>query len=165
MGLFKEKSYVDPRYHNFTKDVAKTIETLFNTRVYDFGVAEVGSHEFNFLTTKFNTNPLQGSKYIVYFLVPIDDCDNIITNDYYEKCEQINGGVNNSPLSIFTSISFTSTLKRDIEISNYLERRMQTTVYSTGSLKVSNYEPNDNIVKNATEIDDLRYRIFRYFAC
>ncbi len=131
MGLFKEKSFVDTRYQNFIKEVASNIETLFNTKVYDFGVAEIGSPEFEYLTDKFNTVPLPGSRYIVYFLVPIDDSDNIITNDYYEKQSQINNKVSGSPLSIFSSIPFVSILKQDIEISNYLENRMQTTVFAT----------------------------------
>lgn len=159
MGIFDKTSNVQSIYKEIARKLALTLEAKFNTKVYDYGVAAKGSPDFEALTP-FAIVPPNNAKYIFYFLIPIDDADNIITNDYYEKAEKANSG----GMFGFGGHEFSSILRSDWDLSNFLQSQIHSTVYDTGSLKVEKYSGGENIVPNADKIDDLRYRFFRFFS-
>ena len=102
--------------------------------------------------------------YIFYFLVPIDDADNVITNDYYEKSQKLNSERMNSIIGMFAGREFQSILRQDWDVSNFLQNKIKSTVYDTGSLKVEKYEGKENVVPNVEKIEYLRYRFFRFLS-
>jgi hypothetical protein len=163
MGLYDKNSNVNPLYKQAARKLVTEIEREFNTKVFDFGIAEKGTPDFEALTP-FMTVPPSSAKYIFYFLIPIDDADNVITNNYFEKSQKLNENSFFSPLSMFGASDFQSILRQDWDVSDFLQNKIQSTVYDIGSLKVDKYNGGENIVPNADKIDDLRYRFFRFFS-
>lgn len=161
MGLFDKHSIVSDSLRHAASKTAAMIENAFNTKVYDYGIARRGTPDFEYLLL--NTQPFADTKYIWYFLVPVDDADNIITNDYYEKTKKLDTATFNTFDSFIYAREFQNILKKDWDLSNYIQTLWKAYVYDYGSLKVSKYSGKENIVPNAEQIDDLRYRFFRFF--
>jgi hypothetical protein len=151
--------------YKVAQNIAKKIEQQFNTKVFKFGVAKKGTSEFDSMTP-FGTIASEETDLLFWFLIPIGDADNVITNNYYEKAQIFNDQNTNysySPLLDFGQSEFQSILIQDWDVSNYLQELVDTQVYDTGSMKVNSYNAGDNIVSNAAKIEDLRYRFFKFY--
>jgi hypothetical protein len=159
MGIFDKISNANPLFREFAKKLVSEIEREFNTRVFDYGILVKGEPDFDPLIP-FMVSPPPNTKYIFYFLIPIDDADNIITNDYYEKSQKANEG----GFLGFGGYEFSSILRSDWDLTNFLQSKVQSTVYDFGSYKVDEYKGSENTVSNVENIEDLRYRFFRFFA-
>lgn len=163
---FAQNSTVPLGYITFLKSAIADVENKFNTKIYDYGVANKDGSDYEELIPFGFDAPLDAN-YILYLLVPIDDADNIITNDYYEKLKKVSEIPKEKVYSLdgwAVSSEFTSILKSDWDLSDYLKRKLQTEVYSVGALRVKEYKPNDRIVNHAKDIEDLRYRFIRFFS-
>ncbi len=158
MGLFDKISEDDVTIplKFFAIQTAFEIEQEFNTKVFDYGIVMNGKSDFTPLIPPMITLP-PNANYLLYFLVPIDATDNIITNDYYEKS-------NESNVLGFGAHRFSSALRSDWDLTNFLENKVNTTVYDIGAYRVKEYKGDENTVSNVENIDDLRYRFFRVFA-
>lgn len=138
------------------------IENEFDTKVFEFGFYSKNSTEFRELQPM-GAIPPDNAEHIFYFLVPLDDADNIIFNNYYELFQATQSGLMFSPSSRRATYEFQENLREDIELVNFISRAIENHVYPIGSKRVTNYKPTDNIVKNAEKIEDLRYRFFRFY--
>ena len=155
-------NYEQKKSMEFAEMTAAKIEKIFNTKVYAYGCANKREKEFQELTP-LGVNSPDGAGRIFWFLIPIDDEDNVVTNDYYEKLQNTQGA---NDLSIFGSLSiddFQSILREDSEISNYLSSLMNCQIFSIGAVRVSEYSATDNVVANIKEIEDVRYRYFKFY--
>lgn len=165
-GMYAQNSTAPLHHITFLKLIVSDVEKEFNTKIYDYGVANKNGKDFESLIP-FGFDAPRNAKYILYFMVPVDDADNIITNDYYEKMKNISDMPKDSIFSIegwVVSRKFATILRSDVDLSNYLKRKLRTEVYSVGSLRVKDYNVNDNLVRNARDIEDLRYRFVSFFA-
>lgn len=148
--------------NEFVKLFKMELEEKFNTKIYDCGFYSKYSDDFK----KFQplgAIPPENAEYLFYFLVPIDDEDNIVTNNYYELYNKTKNGIMFSSSNRQSVFEFQQNLKEDSQVLNYIAKQMETDVYPIGALRVNQYFEYDNIVQNAEKIDDLRYRFFRFY--
>jgi hypothetical protein len=138
------------------------IENEFDTKVFECGSYSKNSSEFTELQPM-GAIPPENAEHIFYFLIPLDDADNIIFNNYHQLYQATQGGLMFSPSSRRAVDEFQRNLREDIELVNFISKAIDNRVYPIGSRRVSNYKPTDNIVENAEKIDDLRYRYFRFY--
>ncbi len=157
-----QPSFSDLKIAVIAEAIAGKIEKAFNTKVYKYGVANKSQDDFE--KFGFNLFPPAGTELLFWFLVPIDDADNVITNDYFEKSQMLNKAFPGSMQGRYAASEFQSILRQDWDLSNFLQQQVGTQVYDTGALRVQKYNSGDNIVPHAAAIDDLRYRFFRFFS-
>lgn len=148
--------------HKVAQIISAKVEQQFNTKVFQFGVARKGTKEFETLAPFMTVAP-EGAELLYWFLIPIDDGDNVITTNYYEKAQKLNNQIPFSPLAPFAQHEFQSILRQDWDVSNYLQQLVGCQVYDTESTTVKEYSAGDNIVPHADKIEDLRYRFFKFY--
>ncbi len=141
------------------KSVVEQVENKFNTKVLRFGIETKGTNEYDNLSQNqsvlgaqrlYPSIPLN-AMYLVWLLIPIDDSDNIITNDYYEKVESQKQ----------TDIDFC--FRTDWNVTEFLHKILGCQIWDTGNKRFSEYQPSDKLVTDFEKIDGARYRYFRFF--
>lgn len=161
--IFKEN---DMNENELCDKIAQTlkfqIENEFDTKVFDCGFYSKNSTKFKELQPM-GAVPPENAEHIFYFLVPLDDADNIIFNNYHQLYQATQGELFGSPSDRRARQNFQENLREDIELVNFISNAIDNRVYPIGSIRVSNYNSTDNIVNNAEKIDDLRYRYFRFY--
>ncbi|WP_395092880.1 hypothetical protein ACF3NR_02290 [Vaginella massiliensis] len=138
------------------------IENEFDTKVFECGFYSKSDSNFKQLQPM-GAIPPDNAEHIFYFLVPIDDADNIIFNNYYELFQATQSGLMFTPSNRRAVHEFQANLREDIELVNFISNAIENYVYPIGAKKVLSYKPTDNIVKNAEKIEDLKYRFFRFY--
>ena len=105
-------------------------------------------------------------KYILYFLIPIDSDDCIITVDYFKRKNKIAKRTGLEAWSPdFEASNFYKSLKSDFDVAKFLERWANPNqIIVVGSYSETEYTKNANIVPHAQEIEDLRYRVIKILA-
>lgn len=163
MDIRNQDTDFDQEFSEAIDSLALRIEDKFNTRVYKHGIAKKGTDLFKSLTP-FGVMPPQECTYLIFFLVPIDTQDFIITNDYYEKSNKLVGLHPAFPSTGSLIHEFNSILKSDWDLGKYLKDLFGNNIYTIGSMKVSEYNKTDNLVDNIEKIEDIRYRFIRFFS-
>jgi hypothetical protein len=158
----KTVASADSIEHKVAQNISAKVEQQFNTKVFQFGVARKGTKEFEELAPFMTVAP-EEAELLFWFLIPIDDADNVITNNYYEKAQKLNNQNMFSPLGAYAQYEFQSILRQDWDVSNYLQQTVGCRVYDTGSMTIEKYNASDNIVPHADKIEDLRYRFFKFY--
>jgi len=86
MGIFdsflrKKVLNIETILNTNVKKLADRIGHEFNTKVLECGIAKKGDEKFKTLLP-FGFTPPSRTAYMGYLFIPIDDADNIITQDY-----------------------------------------------------------------------------------
>lgn len=139
------------------KNIVAKIESKFNTKVLRFGIEEKGTKDYQ-AHIPFYVSPPHDTELIFWFLIPLDEDDFIIKNDYYKYVEYIKNG------NRYSAQYYEETLKNDWELTNYLEELLDCQIYDTGGIKIKTYLPTDNSVSNVAVIENITYRYFRFFS-
>jgi hypothetical protein len=145
------------------KKLVKRIEINFNTKVIDFGISKYNEQKFKELLP-LGFLPPKGAIFMAYLYIPIDEEDNIITLDYFEKYQNIEGVNLNDILGLMKAESFSSNLRHDTEVCKFIRMEFRAgNIYNIGTIRIDTSFKTENMIKNIDKIEDVRYRLFFYF--
>lgn len=126
------------------------IENRFNTKVYEFGIAEQGSDKFNDLA------PLgvKNSPHIGYLAIPVDeDSEYIITKEQRKNYDL--SDFQDSWEAMQNIISVNS-------VKDYIQNAFQGRVYAVKAVKCSNLPVSSNTLEVISDFEDANYLYLAY---
>lgn len=143
--------------------IVQLIESKFNTKVLDYGIAERGDGKYERLMP-IGFPPSHSGRYMCFIFIPVDDEDNVITNDYHEKKSKLEGIDISDANDQYLMYRFTSILFKDTEICDFIRSEFKGGhIQNIGALKLDTTKGYKNLVKDIDKIEDVRYRNIFYF--
>lgn len=126
------------------------LESRFNTKIYEFGIAEVGSRQFNELVPI----RLEDSQFIGYMVIPVDeDVEYIITKNQRSNYAMFD------PIDMFEARQNITSLD---SVKDFIQKAFQGRVYSVKTIKCSNLPNSPNSLENIQEFEDSKYLYLVY---
>lgn len=169
-GYFDKGTTADKTRIRYAGNIARQIEKEFNTKVFDYGVATSNCQYFDFLTNIsigfLAKMKIQEVSYAYYFLIPIDSMDFVVSNDYADYLQEMSQFNQFTIMSAITAHQFYVEEKNnrtDSDVCCFVGSLVKKEVYQMGSYRPKNYQSEDNLVKGAQDIADLRYRFIKFF--
>lgn len=144
---------------NLVSNISKSIEGEFNTTIKSSGFISKESSFFNDAVLRTSTR--YNADFAFYFVIPIDEERNIVTNDYYSVVEVFRRAAPNNPLYDRYYMKFENyQFRRLDELIRNLSNKIQTNVYTIEELKISN---NEKLVPNSKDILSLEYKTILFY--
>lgn len=142
--------------------ISQRIEKKFNTKVLDYGVIENNNSSIQKQQIPFELFD-SNIKHICYLIIVVDDYDNIITYDYYEKSSKVQN--QNSLLGSFAAYEFQSILNKDTDVCNFISESFHGRVYTKNihGTHLGQFE-HINCINDISKIEIVQLRVLYYLA-